>query len=329
MLVAALVQSTGALATDHAVPSSRRQFVANNALPAIDDHANGLAQRDATTRFHLSLLELCSDMSFDINGRTETAVVKLGVNSFISMKRPTYPQFQRQLEFVIRRARLRPERTPEILTQVQPQYAFWSGLIGLHPDTTPRTIELTYIALHFVMVICQRLKHALATPRPHEYSPMVQPILLAPTYSAWPMGHATEAYMFSQVMSALLGESVGDPIHDQLRLIARRISDNRVIAGVHFPIDSPAGYVLAERASAYFLAKCGAVDPKVKSASIDGTALADVDADPQTVFDPLGRWSSGHAVPATYGPDVTVSPSALLAEMWNRARGELTANGWK
>ena len=47
------------------------------------------------------------------------------------------------------------------------------------------------------------------------------------------------------------------PAYTQLDLQARRFSVNRVVAGVHFPIDAPAGQMLGTSLGEYFLARCG------------------------------------------------------------------------
>jgi hypothetical protein len=121
----------------------------------------------------------------------DTGAVEWNDQNIASLKRPAVDQFGKQLELAMRRSRVRPERMTEIIAQIVRQYGYWAGMRGLHPETTPKRIELTGIALNFVMLVCQRLKHAPATPRPHEYSPMVQPNILISPYGAWPMGHAT------------------------------------------------------------------------------------------------------------------------------------------
>jgi hypothetical protein len=287
----------------------------------------------------LAIAELLSGLSYAAAG-SDTALVNTHsadgkpVN-LAGFTRPSIDVFKTQLELVMRRARLRPERTPEILSQVVPQYAYWTGIVGLHPDTTPRTIEVTYIALHFVMMVCQRLKHLLACPRPNEYSPMIQPIILTPAYGAWPMGHATEAYMFRKIICALTGQGVASPMDEQLKLLARRISDNRVIAGVHFPVDSVAGYVLADVIGDYFIARCAGRDGKaekhaVLARAIDGQQLlATADADPTLIYEAEGPWTktAGMAC-AKAGSEIEVKPSELLIEMWKRSTAELKQNGW-
>ena len=63
------------------------------------------------------------------------------------------------------------------------------------------------------------------------------------------MGHATQAYAVAYVLKELLNlDPATNPAHamviDQLDRQAARITTNRVMAGVHFPVDSMAGRML-------------------------------------------------------------------------------------
>ena len=133
--------------------------------------------------------------------------------------------------------------------------------------------------------------------------------------------------MFARVMLALTGQASASQLAQQLNLTARRIADNRVIAGVHFPIDSPAGFVLAEVMADYLLARCGVVT-SMKSKALDGTALSSTaDADPADLMTINSGWS-GAAAALTVGRAVTIAPSSLMVEMWKRARDELKSHGF-
>ena len=119
----------------------------------------------------------------------------------------------------------------------------------------------------------------------------------------------------------------------QLQVIARRIADNRVIAGVHFPIDSTAGFALAEAMGDYFIARCTATaaNPvKVAPVKLDASLLnATTDADPSTIFDGTSAWSSTQGTAAaTRSAEIDVSPSDILGGLWTRAANELAAHGW-
>ena len=74
-------------------------------------------------------------------------------------------------------AELRNERATEIMAQIDPQYAFLSSIVYMHPDRTRRTFELINILLQFCVYVEMRFKHALACWRPVEYNAQVQPMI--------------------------------------------------------------------------------------------------------------------------------------------------------
>src|SRR4051812_17428852 len=114
-----------------------------------------------------------------------------------------------------------------------------------------------------------RVKHALASPRPVEYSPQVMPMIQTPGHSSFPSGHAVEAFMLAHVLAELIetaapnelvttsvisGDSAPASLRGQLMWLAARIATNRVVAGVHFPVDNAAGMVLGSLLGRYFVA---------------------------------------------------------------------------
>ena len=126
----------------------------------------------------------------------------------------------------------------------------------LHPSRTPRTLELLGMAIQFAVNVEMRFKHELACWRPIEYSPHVQPMITTPGHGSLPSGHATQAYIVAHVLQTLLGLEPDHPTSVQLLRQAARIATNRVIAGVHFPIDSIAGRLLGTTLGEYFVARC-------------------------------------------------------------------------
>ena len=301
-------------------------------LPRPDD-ADYLRRWDETTRFHLLYTELVSGLEFqssaDGTGKVLCRSAEGKQKVLVSMRRPKRAVFDAQLAMVLERLPERADRTPEILTQVVPQYAYWSAIANLHPARTPWTIELTQVALHFSMLVCQRLKHILACPRPVEYSPLVQPIVLTPTYAALPSGHATEAYMFAKMMEAILSpfakvSPVAEVIVKQLSLIAMRISDNRIVAGLHFPVDGSSGYVLADALAAYVeaLGSGRQLSPRL----FNGAAYP-IDAkerNPLLVTNPAYILAKGNEKFAKVeNPAFSVRRSKIVAYMFERARAEV------
>ena len=87
-------------------------------------------------------------------------------------------------------------------------------------------------------------------------------MLQTPAHGSLPSGHASESFMIAHVLSTLASEKeetlYGDRrvLREQLMRQAARIATNRVVAGVHFPIDSAAGQMLGLCLGEYLLARC-------------------------------------------------------------------------
>ena len=201
--------------------------------------------------------------------------------------------FEKQIPLVLSWAELRNERATEILAQIDPQYAFWSSIVYMHPDRTRRTFELINIVLQFCVYVEMRFKHALGCYRPVEYNAEVQPMLTTPGHGTFPMGHATQAYAVAYVLKWLLSLKPAKPAHarviEQLDRQAARIATNRVIAGVHFPVDSMAGRMLGIALGEYFVGRCKA-SQKFKRRKFKA---AEIDAAPKTDFNPFNA-APGH-----------------------------------
>lgn len=171
------------------------------------------------------------------------------------------------------------------------------------------------------MLFTQRMKICLACPRPNEYSSEVQPIVLTPAYATYPMGHAAEAFMFSRVFAALTAQVPGSPLVVQLDRLATRIAENRVVAGIHFPVDTGAGYVLAEAMAEYFVSRCDGVGP-ITTRAFDGAAFGDDDDFVQS------NMYMGQPPLGTRGPQWSAGPSNLMNWLWGKAREEQKAQGY-
>ncbi|TAG75889.1 MAG: phosphatase PAP2 family protein [Burkholderiales bacterium] len=245
-----------------------------------------LRQRDALTRSHLATLELTSCVGFaprvgasqnapcpcaillrenPASAAVEWVLISAPSIDFFS-GRHTIGRSDRkicELDRVFAWSRQRNDRIGEILTQMPPQFAYWSTMLGISPEVAPRFYELLAISLNFAMLLTQQLKFHLDVPRPVEMSPLVQPIITTPSYSTFPSGHAVEAYVFALIASKLFSqalESRTDNVKRVLFRFARRVAENRVVAGLHFPIDALPSYVLAEAVSELIFARA-AMDP--------------------------------------------------------------------
>jgi len=174
---------------------------------------------------------------------------------------PEPDHFLKQLPLVHNYSALRGDRAGEIVAQLGLPIPFFGSITSLHPDRTPKTVELLMVALRLASHVVMRVKHSLACRRPHEYSPQIQPMIPVPLHATLPSGHATEAFIVAYVLRQLLDASDIKGHHDsiwceQLMRLASRIAVNRTVAGVHFPVDSAAGCMLGLTVGRYFVARC-------------------------------------------------------------------------
>ena len=89
-----------------------------------------------------------------------------------------------------------------------------------------------------------RFKQVLGVWRPQDLSPQVQPIITTPGHGSFPMGHSAQSFVIAETLKRLLELDPSDVLVQQLDRQAHRIGVNRVVAGVHFPVDLIAGQVL-------------------------------------------------------------------------------------
>jgi hypothetical protein len=135
-----------------------------------------------------------------------------------------------------------------------------------------------------------------------------------PGHGSFPSAHATEAYAAATVLIALVERWDSFTDRDNrvamLRGLAERISVNRTVAGVHYPIDSCAGAVLGTAIGEVILGLCGHQCDQKRKYSL---AAAD-----QDFFDQVLRDD-----PATLGiadePRADIAPSPHFRWMWDRA----------
>jgi membrane-associated phospholipid phosphatase len=261
--------------------------------------------------------------------------------------RPPARVFREQVDLVLSWAELREERAPEILTQIDNQHAFWGTVIPFHTERLRYTRELIEAAVQMAVFVVLRFKHELAAWRPADLSAQVQPMISTPGHGSFPSGHCTQSYVVYEVLRGLLnsrqqprpGEQPAyQSLNTQLRRIAERVSTNRVIAGVHFPVDNIAGRALGVALGEYFLVRCGEparVDPAAHVAGqpwstvrFDGRAMADGRED----FNPAVQDLFGSRPAPYYGylradPQAPPAQTPVLRVLWQRARGELDALG--
>ena len=221
-----------------------------------------------------------------------------------------------QLRHVMDYAELREDRLAEILSQAPQLASYWCSVAALHPERTPRTLELLDMAVRLAIRVEMRFKHALAFPRPVEFSSQVQPCILTPSHSSYPSGHSTEAFCSATLLSLLRGDPI---LTEMLHRQATRIAVNRTVAGVHFPMDSRAGQVLGTTLAEYLVACCTS-QQTVTERRFDANDYLDHDffgsaLDPNA---PEPEARAGLAI----RPGQTLPTRLLLNWLWTQARNE-------
>jgi hypothetical protein len=148
-----------------------------------------------------------------------------------------------QIDKVMRAAVEREERLPEILSQASDFNAYFDAVVGIsrpHPAHVSELLEVAWeVSSHVVLA----LKNAAAVWRPYQLSGAIHPVIATPGHGSLPSGHATVAALTACLYAMLLPRPSKERLR-QLDRLARRIAFNRVVAGVHFPIDSQVGYAL-------------------------------------------------------------------------------------
>jgi PAP2 superfamily len=221
------------------------------------------------------------------------------------------------------------ERATEIMAQIDPTYAFWSSIVYMHPDRTKRTFELINMVLQLCVYVEMRFKHALACWRPVEHNAQVQPMITTPGHGAFPSGHATQVFAVAHVLTSLLklpAKPARATIIEQLNRQATRIATNRVIAGVHFPVDSMAGRMLGVALGEYFVGRCTGGGLKFKKRKFNPGVI---DTKPTIDFNPFHADQKLDFSPSAgklYSEEtgVAIPPSDLLRYVWDAARDEWT-----
>ena len=294
------------------------------ALPLNIDDAPQIERWEPWVRAYIAVGEMLQGISFQPSGGGNGFQVLSSGTLIAEIERPATLTFEAQIPMVLSWAELRNERATEIMAQIDAQYAFWSSIIYMHPDRTKRTFELINILLQVCVYVEMRFKHALACWRPVEYNAQVQPMITTPGHGSFPSGHATQVHAVAHVLKSLLNLNPANQGHkmikDQLERQAARIATNRVVAGVHFPVDSMAGRMLGVALGEYFVARCTQV------LTLRGRTFlaAGIDGAPTIDFNPFNVAQDLDAAGQFYSQAGAgnIAPSTLMLHVWNQARAE-------
>ena len=144
----------------------------------------------------------------------------------------------------------REERFAEIIDQNDADGAinYWLGMLMIDPARHPSTYLLVRVARRVGEMVVMCLKDDFLAPRPSQICPAIVPMIDPPATPSFPAGHALQAYLISYCLYNALPKipqstpptSPTDP-RIGLFALAQRVTENRLIAGLHFRVDNEAG----------------------------------------------------------------------------------------
>jgi acid phosphatase (class A) len=134
----------------------------------------------------------------------------------------------------------RAGRMTEIIAQADDASPYWSDMLLAGPSIRPFTWTLVEIGRAVGQMIVMHFKAKYNRPRPAQVYPALMPPILTPPHPSYPNSHALQ----SLLMSGCAAAAVPD-LEEPLIALARRVGENREIAGLHYLSDRKASEHIA------------------------------------------------------------------------------------
>jgi acid phosphatase (class A) len=178
-----------------------------------------------------------------------------------------------QVLYMLDMALEREDRFSEVVDQDDAWGAinYWLGMLKIDPARHPGTYAMVCAARRIGEHVVMCLKGDFKSPRPSQLCPAITPMIDPPVTPTFPAGHAVQAYLISYLLAYSLSNALGKTNLPQHTLpapnspldvfmddenkktspqgplfdLASRVSENRIVAGIHFPDDISAGRAVA------------------------------------------------------------------------------------
>lgn len=277
---------------------------------------------------------------FSVAGSALNSTLIDASNPLVTLNRPDNAYFANtQLPMVRDAADLRADRIDEILMQTEDITSFFGAVLLLDWSRSDWVFELSEAIVRLCGYIEFPFKFVFDVPRPSLLSSKVMPVIDTPTHGAWPSGHATESFALATVLAGLVDRKAGNTgrfdmndatrdVNGSARMLMRtamRISDNRTVAGVHYPHDSICGLVLGVTlGEALVNWMSGAGHTAARVLDLPGPANPIHDLTEDSVRALLGDAHPNQPPP----PDVVALNApvdAISAYLWEKALGQIPA----
>ena len=153
------------------------------------------------------------------------------------------PIVQYEITYLVQASLQRAARLPEILAQDQNFQQYLVGLLMISPRSFPKTYLTLKIAARVGEMLMAYFKMYYSRPRPVQLYPALFPPCDTADHASYPSGHSLISHLI-----AFAGAEVVPYMRGALVALADRISENREIAGFHYPSDTIAAKELASQA---------------------------------------------------------------------------------
>jgi membrane-associated phospholipid phosphatase len=170
------------------------------------------------------------------------------------------PALNGQVMQILQLALEREDRFAEVIDQDDGDGAinYWLGMLKVDPARHPATYLMLRIGRRIGEHVVMCLKGDFLSPRPPQLCPSIVPMIDPPVTPSFPAGHAVQAYLNSYLLAYSLprlpqqqnplpnvpqypAQQASGPLFD----LAERVSQNRIVAGIHYPVDIDAGVAVA------------------------------------------------------------------------------------
>jgi hypothetical protein len=228
------------------------------ALPAPVSGQDVLMRYDTELRCQLIAQDILDSLTLATTANQ--SVARSTGRVIYSLDKPSPNMRLAELGDVKQAAFQRKDQLLELLAQAGSAPRFLQAPIAMAADQQPFTFEVMQVIALVVTAAIHPIKHQFRIGRPVAMDAKLIPVIETPPHFSFPSGHATFSYAVAEFLPALLSGRSASNARDSLLGVAELIADNRVVAGVHFPMDSMAGEVMGRGLGAWLIG-LGGGDP--------------------------------------------------------------------
>ena len=186
-----------------------------------------------------------------------------------TIKPLTAGELRNQVLAVLNASIDRADRALEIVDQSTGQGAlnYWTGMLRIDPSKDKNTFLLMLVARKIGEFVAMGLKDIYRMRRPAQVYPWIMPLFDGPDTPSFPSSHSLQAHLISAALKLALAVPESPPVWPPtvvawppngwppplaagetakaLDHLAGRVAYNREVAGVHYNMDSEAGFYVA------------------------------------------------------------------------------------